>query len=576
MTTLSVTEMPNAITTDIDLADARGILGMLSQTDAQIFEGYEDFSGLKSPQFFNSLRQAHDILVSKLEDARMNGKRVKVVLSGAGTSGRLAMFLSQAFNPVFEKVMGYAPLDFLIAGGIAALIKAQEGAEDDPIRAMEDLDDITEECDGFILIGITCGLSAHYISGQLYQTINQKNQPALLIGFNPLYSARTIVPENWEFRFADIVGQVQDNTEMVFLNPVVGPEAIAGSTRMKGGTTTKIIVESLFGLSLHTLGQRLNSPVVDVFGIDVTDSFEDRFTRIIGSYETVKDSVYARNDGLIPIMEHAGQSLNAHWHVYYLGEGMAGSLGIIDASECPPTFGADFSDVRGFINGGWSAFCSDREDLAYRGAPFDIGLDDFTERLLPDLTEADVVIITGTAAFHEKVNTSLGSMIHATVFRVLIPAGRDRTRKYNLVLNDFEDWDGLPVWTSTALKMIYNAITTAAHIFKGKIFENKMIDLRISNNKLFHRCIGILKTLAAVDASMAEEALLKSIYRTDDVSAAIQASPVSKHIQAATDRERVVPIALVLAGRQISYEEARQHVVEEHIVRNIIKDLNVK
>ena len=125
-----------------------------------------------------------------------------------------------------------------------------------------------------------------------------------------------------------------------------------------------------------------------------------------------------------------------------------------------------------------------------------------------------------------------------------------------------------------SVKLIYNAITTAAHIFKGKVFKNKMIDLRISNNKLYHRCIHIIQKLMGVSEQEAEKSLLRSIYKTDRLTKIQTSAPVSKHIQTATNEEKIVPIALVLAKEQISYREARARVEDVHIVRHIIKDLH--
>ncbi len=101
-----------------------------------------------------------------------------------------------------------------------------------------------------------------------------------------------------------------------------------------------------------------------------------------------------------------------------------------------------------------------------------------------------------------------------------------------------------------ALKLTLNAITTGAHVLAGKVYGNRMIDLRISNNKLFHRTISIISDLIGVSAEEALEALLKSIFQTDELTEAEREAPISACIEAAKNVEKVVPKALLIATGQ--------------------------
>ena len=101
-----------------------------------------------------------------------------------------------------------------------------------------------------------------------------------------------------------------------------------------------------------------------------------------------------------------------------------------------------------------------------------------------------------------------------------------------------------------------------------------MIDLRISNHKLYRRSVRIIDGLTGAGEPAAEEALLRSIHRVDRITRDIREMPVSSHVRVAVGRERVVPVALLLAARKWTYERARAEIQKEPILRNIVRDLH--
>ena len=274
------------------------------------------------------------------------------------------------------------------------------------------------------------------------------------------------------------------------------------------------------------------------------------------------------------VLDQAGDTLKSHGHIVYLGEGAAGKWGIVDASECPPTFGADVFDVRGYIPDGWASFCKSCLKISDTDHDYDIGFQDFKEKILPGLSSKDLTVLTGTAPFYEKHQDLFASMDRTKVFQILIePVSKTlkNNPSFDLIISGAKDWDEIPMFTSMMLKLVYNAITTAAHVFKGKVFQNKMIDLRISNNKLYHRAVQIIQGLIGVKESTAVDALLRSVYGTDRVASANRTAPVSSHIQATVGREGIVPVALLLATERFTIKQAMSRVEKEHIIRNIIK-----
>ena len=146
------TEAHNPISANIDVQDASGIIEILKDVDAQIFTGWEDCESFQSEAVQNNITKFATSIASSIG---MNSKyfreknfiffsRIfyfciqitdsndKVVLSGCGTSGRLAFFCSRQFNRVLCELNLPPIFDYLMAGGDEALFVSQELVEDDP------------------------------------------------------------------------------------------------------------------------------------------------------------------------------------------------------------------------------------------------------------------------------------------------------------------------------------------------------------------------------------------------------------------------------------------------------------
>ena len=164
----------------------------------------------------------------------------RLVYIGAGTSGRLGVLDASECPPTFstppEMVVG------LIAGGDTALRKAVEGAEDHPELAVSDLQRV-EFCQRDVLVGIaTSGRTPYVIGGLEY---------ARRIGAIPIGLVCN--------RDSPIEALVS-----VLIAPIVGPELISGSTRMKAGTATKMILNMLTTGTMIRLGKTYGNLMVDL------------------------------------------------------------------------------------------------------------------------------------------------------------------------------------------------------------------------------------------------------------------------------------------------------------------------
>lgn len=221
----------------------------------------------------------------------------------------------------------------------------------------------------------------------------------------------------------------------------------------------------------------------------------------------VPGAVQAEIPRIALAVEALYQSLSTGGKMFYIGAGTSGRLGVLDASECLPTFGVDPSLVQGYIAGG---------DQALR-IPVEGCEDDGDEgRALIDrigVTDKDAVIgisASGSAAFVIEAlrrareigavtigvvnnkNALLAEAASITIAPVVGPeviAGSTRLK------------------AGTAQKLVLNMLTTSTMVKLGKTYNNLMVDLKASNKKLFDRSLRIIKTAAGVDEETAENYL---------------------------------------------------------------------
>ncbi|MCX7918151.1 MAG: hypothetical protein N3A72_00810 [bacterium] len=567
---LPITETPNELTSNIDIADPTGIVRLFRQTDSQIFNGYSIYPGLNDTEILNRIEVAVDRIVPVVKAKRKKA----IVISGAGTSGRLAMFISRTFNRILKQ-SGHPPIfNYLIAGGDKALIQAQEGAEDDPNQAVTDLTSIISDAELVAYFGVTCGFSAPYIAGQLNYTANRKNIFSVLLGFNPTEAARNVPIENWDKTFLDVVHSIHRKKNCLILNPIIGPEPITGSTRMKSGSATKIILELIFTLAFEKSG------ILDKIPYSKTQipTVKSKIQSLLQQYEITRTETYRELDAISALVHRAGYTLRNKGHIYYLGLAPYAILGIIDASECPPTFGAEFDDVRGFIDHGWYGLLETGNDLSAVGPQYRIGIEEFITHKLPKLTRHDTVLYLGETKIPNRFVTLLKkSQAHNAYTGAIIINGTDKqiagvdTLVTPRLSCSSLTADGHQAFSEFAMKLILNAITTGGHILAGKIYQNRMIDLKISNNKLYYRTMNIISDIMKVSKRNAMECMLKAIYGTNRLTESQKTAPISAHINAATGKEKIVPTAMLLATGRFSVAEATAALKKEPIVRNIIK-----
>jgi len=184
--------------------------------------------------------------------------------------------------------------------------------------------------------------------------------------------------------------------------------------------------------------------------------------------------------------------------LFYVGAGTSGRLGVLDASECPPTFGTPPSMVQGIIAGGRRALVRSIEGAEDRAEDGAAAVD------AKGVTGRDVVVGIATCGLTPFVLGALRrarKLRAATVFITCSPelAGRPAV---DIVINPVVGPEVVTGSTrmkaGTATKLVLNAITTTAMIRLGKVYDNLMVDLTATNEKLRDRSERIVMELAGV------------------------------------------------------------------------------
>lgn len=218
----------------------------------------------------------------------------------------------------------------------------------------------------------------------------------------------------------------------------------------------------------------------------------------------VEDAIDTQLSEIAAAIDIIAAALNRGGHLVYVGAGTSGRLGVVDASECPPTFGVEYDLVRGIIAGGESAMfraAEGAEDNEALGA-HDIEAD--------GVTEGDVVVGLSASGGAPYV---LGALKKARELGA-IPLGvtcNPDSRMHPLCNVTIAPYVGPEVITGssrlkagTAQKLVLNMLSTGAMVKTGKVVSNLMVNVRPTNVKLRDRCIRILMELSSCDRPTAE------------------------------------------------------------------------
>ena len=192
-------------------------------------------------------------------------------------------------------------------------------------------------------------------------------------------------------------------------------------------------------------------------------------------------------DDIVPLLKNGGK-------LYYVGCGTSGRLGVLDAAECPPTFGVENNMINGIIAGGYNALIKSVE-----GA--EDSQNDGTRAIVKkNISDLDTVIgisASSTAAF---VNGAMKESYKRGALTGFISCNKIKRLSYikhsiSLVVGPEVITGSTRMKAGTATKLILNMISTTIMVQLNKTYGNIMVDLKVSNNKLLDRGVRIVSEI---------------------------------------------------------------------------------
>lgn len=249
-----ITEQRNPNSTDIDLKSTEEIVRLFHEEDRKAYDAVAAESA--------SIAQGVDTVTAAF---RQGGRLFYI---GAGTSGRLGVLDASECPPTFS--VEPSMVQGIIAGGDLALRRSVEAAEDKP-EAGADAIRAHGVTDRDVVVGIASSGRTPYVIGALEEARRIGAKTIFLSCVPPVDSLKPLVD--------------------IFITPVVGPELITGSTRLKAGTATKLVLNMLTTISMIRTGRVYNNLMVDIQSSNA--KMVERGTRIImevadTDYETAR------------------------------------------------------------------------------------------------------------------------------------------------------------------------------------------------------------------------------------------------------------------------------------------------
>ena len=205
------------------------------------------------------------------------------------------------------------------------------------------------------------------------------------------------------------------------------------------------------------------------------------------------------------VVDETYDRLKRGGRLIYIGAGTSGRLGVLDASECPPTYGVDFELVKGIMAGGKDAMFKAKE-----------GAEDSKELAVEDLkdinlTEKDRVIglaasgrtpyVIGGLEYAKKIKAGTGSISCVNNSEI----SKIADFPVEVIVGPEVVTGSTRMKSGTAQKMVLNMISTGVMIKLGKVYGNLMIDVKATNEKLVERAKGIIMKCTGCTREVAEE-----------------------------------------------------------------------
>lgn len=282
----------------------------------------------------------------------------------------------------------------------------------------------------------------------------------------------------------------------------------------------------------HLLTEKINPRTADLdkcSPAEVIDLILNEDRTITDAIEKVRSNISAAVDLIVGKLRDGGR-------IFFIGAGTSGRLGVMEAAECPPTFGTDPGLIRAIIAGGKDAVWNSVEGAEDKGGDAVLALSE------SGLSAEDVLVGIAASATTPYVQ---GALEHAQKIgsgRILVTCNPVSEDSADVVISLIVGPEALVGSTrmkaGTATKMVLNMLTTASMVMLGKTYGNLMVDVQPRSSKLRDRAQRIVMHIGNVDEGTALELLEKSEWN--------------------------VKSAVVMAVKGVSYEEARELLADNN------------
>ncbi|OSY87730.1 N-acetylmuramic acid-6-phosphate etherase [Tenacibaculum holothuriorum] len=236
-------------------------------------------------------------------------------------------------------------------------------------------------------------------------------------------------------------------------------------------------------------------------------SISELLTNINNEDKTVPLAVEKSLPQIKKLIEQIVEKLKNGGRLFYMGAGTSGRLGVVDASECPPTFGVPHELVVGLIAGGDSAI---RKAVEFAEDSTEQGWKDLQEH---NISENDVVVGIAASGTTPYVISALEKCNQENIVTGCITCNNDSplalTAQFPIVVIVGPEFvtGSSRMKAGTAQKLVLNMLSTATMIQLGKVKGNKMVDMQLSNNKLVDRGVRMLVSELNIDQETASNLL---------------------------------------------------------------------
>lgn len=256
----------------------------------------------------------------------------------------------------------------------------------------------------------------------------------------------------------------------------------------------------------HLLTEQINPNSLDLDRLS-SEELVELFNR---EDEKAVNAVAAAKKQLSEAIERTAESLHRGGRLFYIGAGTSGRLGVLDASECPPTFCTPPELVQGIIAGGAPALIRSSEELE------DSTADGEAIIAQHKINQLDVVVgITagGTTPYVRGALSAARARGATTIFMACVPQEQvpSSTDIDIRLLTGAEVLAGSTrLKAGTATKLALNILSTGVMVRLGKVYGNRMVDVAVTNQKLHDRALRILQDLTGLTREAADILLERS------------------------------------------------------------------